>query len=220
MRKTMILLAGYPATGKSYFCNKILETYPRFSVISQDTLKEGVWDKYGFDNAEEKTALEVQSWEIFYRSMEQRMAAGEFLISDYPFSEKQKGRIQDIAERNGYQIITIRLKGDIDILYERSQKRDLSSSRHLGHLVSHYHKGDVLDDRGKADMLVTYEIFRKRCLERGYGKFALGYLIEVDVTNYGMIDYPGIIEQIGRIIGEEDEDERKSGVVLPESVKE
>lgn len=204
MRRTMILLAGYPATGKSYFCNKILEKYPQFSVISQDELKEGLWDKYGFDNLEEKTALEVQSWEIFYRNMEQKMEAGEFLISDYPFSGKQKGRIQDIAERNGYQIITIRLKGDIDVLYERSRKRDLSSSRHLGHLVSRYHKGDVLDERGKADMLVSYEVFRQRCLERGYDKFALGYLIEVDVTDYGRIDYPGIMRRIGQIMGGRD----------------
>ena len=58
MKETMILLAGYPATGKSYLCKQILEKYPQFQVISQDDMKEALWDEYGFDNMEEKTKLE------------------------------------------------------------------------------------------------------------------------------------------------------------------
>ena len=128
---------------------------------------------------------------MFYEKMNRQMKEGEHLISAYPFSEKQRRRLGTIAEKNGYQVITIRLTGDIDVLYERSRKRDLSPSRHLGHLMAHYHKGDVLEDREGADMLVTYDIFRQRCLDRGYDKFELGHLIEVDVTSYDKIDYPG-----------------------------
>ena len=51
-------------------------------------------------------------------------------------------------------------------------------------------------------MLVTYDIFRQRCLDRGYDKFELGHLIEVDVTNYDKIDYPGILGRVGEIMGE------------------
>ena len=50
MGKTIILLAGDPATGKSYFCNKIRGQYPQFRVISQDAIKERLWDEYGFDS--------------------------------------------------------------------------------------------------------------------------------------------------------------------------
>lgn len=203
MEKTIILLAGYPATGKSFLCNKLREQYPQFGVISQDALKESLWDEDGFDSVEEKAALEMQSWEMFYENMNRRMKAGEYLISDYPFSEKQKGRLGTAAEKNGYRVITIRLTGDIDVLYMRSRKRDLSPSRHLGHLMTHYHKGDVLEDRERADMLVTYDIFRQRCLDRGYDRFELGYLIEVDVTDYDKIDYFGILGQVGEVIGEE-----------------
>ena len=202
MGKIIILLAGYPATGKSYFCSIIREQYPRFGVVSQDVLKESLWDEYGFDSVEEKRALEMKSWEIFYENLDRRMEEGEYLISDYPFSEKQKRRLGVIAEKNGYQVITIRLTGDIDILYERSKKRDLSPSRHLGHLMTHYHKGDVLEDRRRADMMVTYDIFKQRCLDRGYDKFELGHLIEVDVTSYDKIDYPGILGRVGEIMGD------------------
>ena len=47
-----------------------------------------------------------------------------------------------------------------------------------------------------------YDIFRQRCLDRGYDKFELGHLIEVDVTNYDKIDYPGILGRVGEIMGE------------------
>ena len=50
MKKTLILLAGYPATGKSFLCNKICSRYPEFRILSQDELKEALWDEYGFDN--------------------------------------------------------------------------------------------------------------------------------------------------------------------------
>ena len=53
-------------------------------------LKEGLWDQYGFDNMEEKTVLEMKSWELYYEKMDQEMEAGEQIISDYPFSEKQR----------------------------------------------------------------------------------------------------------------------------------
>lgn len=204
MKKTLILLAGYPATGKSYLCSQICSRYSEFHILSQDELKEELWDQYGFDNMEEKTALEMKSWEIYYETMDQKMKAGEQIISDYPFSEKQKGRLCALTEKNFYQVITFRLVGDIDTLYQRSRGRDLDPSRHLGHLVSCYHKGDHMEDRSRADCLVTHKVFRERCLNRGYDKFELGHLMEIDVTEYEKIDYPGILEQLWDLLkGEE-----------------
>ena len=204
MKKTLILLAGYPATGKSYLCSQICSKHPEFRILSQDELKEGLWDQYGFDNMEEKTVLEMKSWELYYEKMDQEMEAGEQIISDYPFSEKQKGRICALAEKNRYQVVTFRLVGDIDTLYQRSRGRDLAPDRHLGHLVSRYHKGDSMEDRSRADCLVTQEVFRDRCLNRGYDTFELGYLLEIDVTEYEKIDYPGILKQLCDLLeGEE-----------------
>lgn len=54
MKKTIVLLAGYPATGKSYLCRQILQKLPDFVVVSQDEMKEELFDRFGFDNMEEK----------------------------------------------------------------------------------------------------------------------------------------------------------------------
>ena len=203
MRGTLVLLAGYPATGKSYLRNLILGRHPKMAVISQDEIKESLWDAEGFNNIEEKTSLELRAWELFYARLSRTMGMGRDIISDYPFSEKQRFRLQELARSNGYQVLTVRLVGDIDVLYARSRSRDLDPSRNVAHLVSKYPRGDVVADREHADCFVTLDEFRKRCTTRGYDTFCLGKLIEVDVTDYSKVDYGVILTQIDDVLENE-----------------
>ena len=43
---------------------------------------------------EEKVAIENQSWEQYYEVMEEDLKNGDSIISDYPFSVKQKDKIK------------------------------------------------------------------------------------------------------------------------------
>ena len=88
-------------------------------------MKEKLFDQYGFDNMEEKVAIENQSWEQYYEVMEEDLKNGDSIISDYPFSVKQKDKIKNLAEKYEYQVVTFRLIGDLEVLFKRSQKRDL-----------------------------------------------------------------------------------------------
>lgn len=202
--KTIILLAGYPGTGKTYMCNKILLKFPYFYVVSQDKIKEENFDKYGYNNLEERDKIIEKCRDEFYRSVEEEMNKGNNIISDYPFSEKQKRTIANLSSKYKYRVITIRLIGDLEVLYKRQLNRDLDESRHLAHIMSSYHKGQILKDRSKADLLVSHDEFIDRCETRGYGEFQLGDLIEVDVTNYSKIDYEDINKQIEKLIGKVD----------------
>lgn len=197
MKKTLVLLAGYPATGKTYLMDCIMERHPGdFAVTTPDEIKEQVWDEYGFDNAAEKDALELLVWERYYDRLETYMAQGRQVLSDYPFSEKQRPRLSQMADCYGYRVLTIRSLGDPEVLYARSYARDMKQSRHLGHLVSRYRKGDVLEDRSQADALVTREVFLDRCQNKGYQHFCLGSLIEVDATDVKAIDYESLLDNI------------------------
>lgn len=194
--KTLILLAGYPGTGKTYMCNKILEKYNFFDVVSQDSIKEKIFDDYGYNNIKERNELTEYSRKEYYKKLEKKMSMGFDIISDYPFSDKQKSLIRKLTEKYNYNAITIRLVADLDILYKRQKDRDLDEKRHLSHIMSHYKKGDKLEDRTKADLLLSYDEFIDRCKNRGYGDFEIGDLLEVDVTNYESIDYNEITEFI------------------------
>ena len=196
----MILLAGYPATGKSYLCQMILKRHPNFETINLDEIKEKKYDEQGFDNLEEKASLEYEAWRQYYIMLEKTMKEHQLIISDYPFSDKQKPNLEKLGIQLSYDFLTIRLVGDMDVICKRSKERDLDSSRHLGHLVSRYHKGDVLLNREKADCLADALTLKKRCSDRAYNQFQLGQLIEVDVTDFSAVNYEGLLQKIDEFL--------------------
>lgn len=195
-KNTLILLAGYPGTGKSYFSNIIQKYYNFFKIISPDEIKEEYWDKYGFNNLEEKEKLIDESWKEYYKRLEKALENNENIISDYPFSDKQKKKLETLAKKYTCRVVTVRMIADINKLYKRQKDRDLSSDRHLGHILTKYNKNIKIEDRITADGLLTFEEFQNRCLIRGYDKFELGKLIEVDMSDFSKLDYSQIISQI------------------------
>ncbi|MCB6602980.1 kinase, partial [Erysipelatoclostridium ramosum] len=90
-----------------------------FHILSPDDYKEEMWDRYGFDSMEEKEANIQKAWTKYYEDMEDMMHMHMSVLSDYPFSEKQRSRLEQMASANSYQIETIRLYADLDVLYER-----------------------------------------------------------------------------------------------------
>lgn len=202
MKKAMILLAGYPATGKTYMANQIISECGEFAEISPDTIKEQMFDEFGYDDIQEKDFIIAESWVRYYSNLRILMNKQLRIISDYPFSPKQYDQLKQLTEQSGYHVITVRLFGDLDILYERLVKRDLDSSRHPSHLLYRYYPGDTIEDRSKAEGFLSYDIFTDRCKNKGYGEFELGKLIELDVTDFSKADYSGVISTIKNIIQE------------------
>ena len=127
------MLAGCPGTGKSYFDNVIRKEIPNFFFESSiDVFKEQLYYEKGFDNLSQRAELDRQAYSMFYDDVQRLMKEKKSIISDYPFSYKQHDVLEKIAQSYNYQIITITLIADPNVLYERQQKRDLDYSRHLG----------------------------------------------------------------------------------------
>ena len=63
--KTMIIVTGGPGTGKSYGAAKIEEEFEGLKKLSYDEIKEKNWDIFGFDNKEQKEALNKFGLEEF-----------------------------------------------------------------------------------------------------------------------------------------------------------
>lgn len=200
MKKTIILLAGFPGTGKSYLANQIKTQFREFEIISPDDVKEAFWDAYGFTDLDEKNHLIQASWIAYYHIVEQRFKEGIPVLSDYPFSEKQKEILHKLTEQFQYQVITIRLVGQLPVLYERQRQRDLDSSRHAGHIVKEYHKDRKLVTHESADNLLDYEEFKQRCTTRGYESFSLGETVELDVTDFNKVDYNALLRHIALLL--------------------
>ncbi|QWT17664.1 ATP-binding protein [Collinsella sp. zg1085] len=199
MKPVLILLAGYPATGKTYLLQRIQARFAHidFGLVGPDDIKEEVWDELGFSNEKEKAVLELEVWRRYYARIRFCMEHRQAILSDYPFSEKQRPTLKELVVHYGYQALTIRLVGDPERIYERSLQRDLSPTRHAGHLLHSYRPGQVLENRAQAAGLVSRELFLERCRTKGYERFCLGHLIEVDATDLAAIDYEELLRQLG-----------------------
>lgn len=201
MQKYLILLAGCPCTGKSYLVNLLQKQFPDSFVITPDEAKILYADSIGFNSKTEKIAQEQKVWHFYYGVLQLYMDAGKkIIISEYPFSDKQKKHLSEFADRYHYQVITIRLVADFEVLWQRRYQRDRSPERHLSHIMQHYHFGDKLENRNLADDLITKEQFNQVCNARCYDQFLLGKLIEIDVSDYTKVDYSGLLNQLKLII--------------------
>lgn len=200
MKKYLILLAGPPATGKSYLSRLICQALPETYTVSPDELKENLADNIGYNSLEEKVELEKVVWDYYYQALELYMKIGkQFILTEYPFSYKQKPILEKLTTEYKYDIITIRLVCDFETLWNRRIQRDLSDNRHLSYITSHYHYGDTLKNRTTADQLITKEEFAEIIQARDYNHFEMGKLYEVDVTDYSKVDYEPIIEKINML---------------------
>ena len=197
MKKYLILLAGPPATGKSYLSRLICQALPETYTVSPDELKENLADNIGYNSLEEKVELEKVVWDYYYQALELYMKIGkQFILTEYPFSYKQKPILEKLTTEYKYDIITIRLVCDFETLWNRRIQRDLSEDRHLSYILSHYHYGDTCRNRSAADQLITKEEFAEIIQARDYNHFEMGKLYEVDVTDYSKVDYEPIIEEL------------------------
>ena len=200
MKQTLILLAGYPGTGKSYLAELLMKQFTGFEILSPDEIKEEFWDAYGFRNEQEKEELIQKSWVEYYHRMEWKFTRGISLLSDYPFSHKQHDQLQEVCDKHHVQIISILMIADLDVLFERQKKRDLDASRHLWHILKKYHKGICLKCHEEADNLLDYDEFIQRCTCRGYGTFALGTTLQLDVTDFATAPYDELMIRINELL--------------------
>lgn len=197
-KKRLVLLAGYPGTGKTYLSDLIQKKSPNYILVSQDTIKESIYDRYGFDNQEEKEKLVSLSREVYYLEIENKMRKNYDIISDYPFSDKQKEVFSRLALKYGYTILTVRMVGELPVIYQRRVDRDLDASRHPGHLLNQYHIGDTISDKQRQTHLISYHDFITKCQESGYKDFSLGEVVEIDATDFNKIQYDEVFKILDR----------------------
>ena len=118
--KILILVAGAPGTGKTYSVNIIRQAFPALRTLTLDRFKEDIWDEIGFDDIEQKKSLNKEAQLRFIRAMRRLMIWEKPIISDYPFSDKQRDDIEKSADDYGYHIVTVRLEAPDQVLYELS----------------------------------------------------------------------------------------------------
>ncbi len=198
-KDTVIIVTGGPGTGKSYAARRIQEAFPELTLLSYDVIKEQVWDRFGFDNAQQKDRVNRFSLEEFYLTFQKMMWQQKSILIEYPFNQRHKDQLCDLIAASGYHAVTLLLYGDWKIIYERGLTRNQTDQRHPGHLTNTYHKESRISaEHLIPDAVPSYEEFRADIDRKNYD-IQIGETIRVDVTDFSRVDFEKITGQIATI---------------------
>ena len=193
----VIVLTGMPASGKSTICKALTECFG-WPVVEKDAIKEQLFDTIGFECYAQKRRLDHAANAVVIHMTERMLSAGQSVIVDNNFDELSGKAFAELIKRYQSVCMTVFLKGEPQVLYDRYVKRDNAHARHLGHILQeHYppHEGDCLD------YAMTREEFDEKFFKRGMDHFTCpGGRIEVDTTDFSKVDIQEIIGRIQKFL--------------------
>lgn len=131
MRK-LLLITGDLATGKSTFAHILSNRY-QVNVFCKDTFKEILGDTIGFSNREENLRLSVASAALMRMIFSEFCRLDKDLILESNFRQAELEKLHEIAKEFGYEVLTLTLRGDLNILHARFLHRLYEENRHKVH---------------------------------------------------------------------------------------
>lgn len=177
--KKLLLITGDIAAGKSTFSKILAERY-HAAVFQKDTVKEILGDSIGFRNREENKRLSNAAVETMCHIFMQIAATGAAVILEANFHEAELEKLHAIAHDKEYDVLTIVLRGDAEVLYSRYLHRMKEENRHPVHLTT------TLDV--KEDFIKTAEWIRKEKV--------MGETLVVEATDFSYQQDPAVLARV------------------------
>lgn len=140
--KKLLIIVGDLAAGKSTFANILSKRYDT-NVFLKDSMKEVLGDTIGFSNREENKKLSNATVELMLFIFSEFAKMNKNLILEANFHTIELEKLHKLAYENDYEVLTLVIRGDIEILHKRYLNRMQNENRHPVHLSTTF---DVFDD--------------------------------------------------------------------------
>jgi predicted kinase len=178
-RACLILVNGFPGTGKTTVGKQLSEQL-HVPFLSKDAIKERIFDALGCSDKQWSLKVSGASHRILDYIIEEELQAGHSMIVESNFKPDPDGeRFRRFQTQYGVPVIQILCWAEGDVLWERYRTRE-ATNRHPGHVES-----------------AGLEEQRQRLLPGKCEALPIdGPTIEVDTTDFGDIDYRGIVRAI------------------------
>jgi predicted kinase len=128
--KKVILVAGNLAALKSTI-SRTLSKDLNAIVLNKDTLKEVLGDTIGFANREENLKLSRATFQLMKKLTHDILSIDDLVILESNFKPIELAELFADGKKLGYQVLTLVLSGQPEVLYERYVQRD--QERHPVH---------------------------------------------------------------------------------------
>lgn len=141
----LLLIMGDLATGKSTFAGLLSRRYET-SVFYKDAFKETLGDTIGFSNREENLRLSVASAALMRMIFREFCKLNKNLILESNFRLEELEKLHEIAGEYDYEVLTLSLRGDLQVLHRRFLHRLQNENRHAVHACGGFEDFGVFKD--------------------------------------------------------------------------
>ena len=128
----LLIITGDIAAGKTHFSEMLARRYD-VPVFQKDPYKEVLSDIIGFKDRAENKTLSVAAVAAITQIFSDVSKTGQDLILEANFHDTELQKLHDIAREREYEVLTLVLQGDLEVLYERYMNRLLNENRHPAH---------------------------------------------------------------------------------------
>ncbi len=138
----LLLIMGDLACGKSTFASILSKRYDT-NVFGKDSIKEVLGDTIGFVNREENLKLSRATMGLMFFLFSEFSRLNKPLILESNFHTKELETLHQMAAERDYEVLTLVLRGDVELLHKRYVNRMQNENRHPVHLSTTL---DVFED--------------------------------------------------------------------------
>lgn len=143
-------------------------------------MKEILCDRIGFHSREENKSLSNAAVDIMCHIFSRISATGASLILEANFHEDELEKLHSIAREGQYDVLTLVLRGDAEVLYHRYLHRMREENRHPAH--------SSLSLEEKANFLKMAELIQRERIP--------GNTLVIEATEFSYQDDPAVLGQI------------------------
>lgn len=185
----LIIVSGFSGAGKTTIARRLSERFA-LPLVCKDMIKEELADVLGCANLSESIALGRASMALVYRFAEAVLKTHHSCIIESVFhSEFSPQDLASLQERCPFLPIQIHCRAEGAIIIERWKQRLESGERHACHM----------DEARIPDLMHRLEQEQAQSAQQ-LTPLESGHLIELDTTDFEMIDYTLLFSRIGDII--------------------
>ncbi len=179
MRKTIIMVGGYVAGGKSTFARKLAERL-NLPVFIKDTMIQVMHEHIHAEKRDEKKKISGATRGMMSYIAERLMLTGASFILESNFIKWDADILRRLIEKYEYNALTYVFVGDLHVIHKRFIERDNSPERDPAN-----RSGGLLDD---------FAMFEQSI--KPLGDFdAGGRIIKVDTTSFENVDFEAYIQE-------------------------
>lgn len=175
----LLLITGDLATGKSTFAGLLSRRY-QVNVFYKDTFKETLGDTIGFSNREENLKLSHASAALMRMIFTEFCKLQKDLILESNFRQAELERLHEIAADFDYEVLTVALRADLEVLHPRFLHRLYHEDRHAVHACGGFE---------------DFEVFKEYVLGQRQLQIP-GQVLELWTDDFGYQQDPAVLDRL------------------------